>query len=144
VDDTIELSNDRLGRAGANRINAHRLAEHPIGVEAQCSLNSRSPVSAVSLNDNEIPGWLCTNRARLGCVVVEELDQCLRGYKLQRDNANAVSGGRIACPICAAGGGGLRRRYETVTLRITHKRNPTHAQCIFQNKKQVLSRQRAP
>src|SRR6185369_16308382 len=143
VDDATELGNNRFKRAVADRIDTYRLTKHPVSVKTQSGFDRSPAIRAVSLNYDEIAGWLRPNGTWLSRVAVEQLDQRLCRHKFQRDHAYSVSGRRITRPIGHTCGNGFSIWCEAVTLRILHERYPAHTQRIFQHEKQVLSGDRA-
>ena len=143
IDDLFQFADNRLGRAVAHRIDADRLAAHPIRVKAVHGIKGGTSILATPLNDDEVARGIRSHHAGLCREIIEQLGQGLGRDILHWDDGNPVSRVRAVAGIqSAAAPHRLRRRYETVVTGIAHQRDVAHFERALEHVEEVLFRHR--
>src|SRR6185312_16633378 len=105
IDDFLQLGNDRIRGGVVYRKYANGLPLHPLGIETQHSLDGSAALGSAALDEKHISRGIRANCARPGREAVEQLDQCLGGDVLQRNDRNPIArlrAGRIVVYVASA------------------------------------------
>ena len=146
IHDLLELGDERLGRGVAHRIDADRLAAHPIGVEAQHGLDRGAALGAAALDQQQIADRIGADGAGLDGKAVEQLDDGLRRHVLQRDRGDAVAGLRTGIggdAIDAAAADRFAGRHQPIAGGIARQHHVGGAQRAFEHEQDIVLGDRA-
>ena len=144
VHDALEFAHHRLRRRVAHRIDADRLAAHPVGIEAQHGLGGVAPVRPAALDQHEIARGLDAHAARLRGETVEQFAERRGRHVLQRDDRHAVARLAARRGVNAAAADRFGGGEDDVAALVAHQRRAAQPQGAFEDEQQVALRHRPP
>src|SRR5439155_21593019 len=115
IHDLLKLRDQWFWRATSHRIDADRLATHPIHIEAQRGFGGGAALGPASLDHQQVARCVNSHGSGSYSEAVQKLDQSLARYVPKRDDCNPIACVRLArIAINAAVSDRIRSRDQTI------------------------------